>query len=87
MSQAGFLFQSRPQTTMQAQGHVGIFGSLGAGLFQRDLIEAQLLGALAGHILELNSAQPQMPFRQRVQIMPGGGIQHISCLLYTSRCV
>ena len=33
---------------MQAQGDVGILGGVGRGLLQRDLVEGDLLGALAG---------------------------------------
>ncbi len=63
---------------MQAQGHVGVFGGVGAGLFQCDLIKGQLLAALAGDVFELDGALAQILEREAVHVVAGsGGIEHI----------
>jgi hypothetical protein len=41
------------QRLVQAQGDVGVFGGVRAGLLQGDLVEGQLLGAFAGDVLKL----------------------------------
>ncbi len=45
---------------VQAQGYVGVFGRIGTRLFQSDLVKGQLLGALAGDVLEADSVVVQV---------------------------
>ena len=78
LGQGGHGFEASPKLLMQTQGHVGIFGGVGAGLLQSDLVEGQLLGALAGDVLEANGAVVQVLQRQAVHVVTGGGgIQHV----------
>ncbi|MNO98274.1 hypothetical protein D3C76_900150 [compost metagenome] len=63
---------------VQAQGDVGVFGGVGAGLVQVDLVEGQLLGALAGDVLEGDGGVVEVLLRQAVHVVTGGrGVQHI----------
>ena len=62
---------------MQAQGDVGILGGIGTGLFQWHLVERELLGALAGNVLEVDGFKAQQAQRHAVHIVALGGIEHI----------
>ncbi|MNM84807.1 hypothetical protein D3C81_969070 [compost metagenome] len=76
--QRGNGLQLGPQGLVQAQGDVGILGGVGAGLLQGDLVEGQLLGALAGDVLEADGAVAEVLQRQAVHVVAGGGgIQHV----------
>ncbi|MCY1286581.1 hypothetical protein D9M70_355570 [compost metagenome] len=76
--QGGNGFQLLPQGLVQAQGDVRILGGIGAGLFDGDLVEGQLLRALAGDVLESDGAVPQVLEGQAVHVMTGGrSVQHI----------
>lgn len=46
------LFQLRPHRQMQLQRNIGVFGSVRRRLLKRDLIERQLVLALAGDLFE-----------------------------------
>jgi hypothetical protein len=64
---------------VQPQRDVRILGGVGAGLLQRDLVEGQLLGALAGDVLEVDGVLVQILLRQRVHVVPGGGaVEHVA---------
>ena len=78
LAQAWRGLQLLPQRLVQAQGHVGIFCRIGPGLFQGDLVEGQLLGTLAGNVLEADGAVRQVLLRQAVHIVTGRrGVEHI----------
>ncbi|MNQ84105.1 hypothetical protein D3C85_992250 [compost metagenome] len=63
---------------MQAQGHIGVFGRVRAGLLKGDLVERQLLGAFAGDVLEADGGMSKVLERQAVHVMAGGrGVKHI----------
>ncbi len=63
---------------MQAQGDVGVLGGIRAGLLDGDLVEGQLLGALAGNVLEADGAAAEVLERQTVHVVAsGGGVQHV----------
>ena len=67
---------------MQAQGDVGIFGGIGAGFFQIDLVEGQLFGTLAGNGFVGDGLLAQVFPGQAVHVVAGGhrvidiGLQH-----------
>jgi hypothetical protein len=66
------------QGQVQAQGHIGIFSSVGAGLLQGNLVEGQLFGAFAGDVLKADGVMLQVLLRQAVHVVPGrGGVQHV----------
>ncbi len=70
--------QLLPQGLVQAQGHVGVLRRIGPGLFDGDLVEGQLLGALAGDVLETDGAVAEVLQGQAVHVVAsGGGVQHI----------
>ncbi len=72
------LFQLAEQGLVQAQGDVGVLGGIRAGLFDGDLVEGQLLGALAGDVLEADGAAAEVLERQAVHVVAGGGgVQHV----------
>ena len=76
--QARNRLQLREQRLVQAQGHVGVFGGIRASLVQSDLVEGQLLGALAGDVLELDRGVLQVLLGQAVHVMTGGrGVEHV----------
>ena len=63
---------------VQAQGHIGIFGRVRAGLLQGNLVKGQLLDALAGNVLEAGGGVAQVLERQTVHIVAAaGGVEHI----------
>ncbi len=63
---------------MQAQGDVGIFGRVGTGLVQKDLVEGQLLGTFACNVLERNGGMPKVLLRQAVHVVPRAGrVEHV----------
>ncbi|KAG1551332.1 hypothetical protein G6F50_013189 [Rhizopus delemar] len=69
--------QLRLQRVVQAQGDVGVLGRIAAGFVDAHLRERNLLGALAGHVLELDGAVAQVAQGQRVHVVAGGGgIEH-----------
>ena len=57
---------------MQAQGDVGVFGGVGPGLFQVNLVEGELLGALAGDGFVSDGLLTQVLPGQAVHIVAGG---------------
>ena len=63
---------------MQAQGDVGILGGVTAGAFDVDLIEADLVGALAADIDIFDRRLAQMPCRQGVHVVAFVRFQHIA---------
>ncbi|MCY1350547.1 hypothetical protein D9M69_367830 [compost metagenome] len=65
--------QLLPEGLVQAQGHVSVLGRVRTGLFQGDLVEGQLLGALAGDVFETDGAVPQVLEGQAVHVVAGGG--------------
>lgn len=70
--------QLLPQGLVQAQGHVGVLRRIGPGLLDGDLVEGQLLGALAGDVLETDGAVAEVLQGQAVHVVAsGGGVQHI----------
>ncbi len=72
------LRQAHLQRLVQTQGDVRVFGSVGAGLVQVDLVEGQLLGAFAGNVLESDGGVVEVLLRQAVHVVTGGGgVQHV----------
>ncbi len=74
--------QLRRQHLVQLQGHVGILGRVLRSALHRHLIEGQLLGALAGHLLERDGLDAQILRRRRVHVVARGhavpdvGLEH-----------
>ena len=69
---------SRPQRAVQPQCHVGVLGRVFGGALDADLVEADLLGALAGDVLEVNGAQAQVVRGHRIHVVAGGGaVEHV----------
>ncbi|MND36342.1 hypothetical protein D3C80_269960 [compost metagenome] len=63
---------------MQAQGHIGVFRGVGAGLFKADLVEGQLFGAFASNVGETDGGVVQVLERQAVHVVTGRRrIEHI----------
>ena len=58
---------------VQLQADVGVFRRIGPGLIQRNLVEGQLLDALAGDVFKVNGAHAQLLHGDRVQIVAAGG--------------
>ena len=78
LGQARDGLQLRPQRLVQTQGDVGIFRRVGAGQLQSNLVEGQLLGALAGNVLEGDGAVVEVFEGQGVHVVArGGGVQHV----------
>ncbi len=76
--EAGHGVQLGLEQLVQAQGDVGVFGGVGAGLFQSDLVEGQLLGTLAGDVGELDGGVVQVLEGQAVHVVPRrGGVEHV----------
>ena len=76
--QTRFFFQARPQGLVQAQGDVRVFGGVGAGFIEPDLVKGELLDALAGDLLEADVFVAQIFQRQGVHIVAGGhGVEHV----------
>ncbi len=72
------LLQLAEQGLVQAQGDIGVLGSVGPRLFDGDLVEGQLLGTLAGDVLEADGAAAEVLERQAVHVVSGGGgVEHI----------
>ena len=72
------LLQLAEQGLVQAQGDIGVLGSVGPRLLDGDLVEGQLLGALAGDVLEADGATAEVLQRQAVHVMAGGGgVEHV----------
>ena len=70
--------QGRVHVQVQAQRDVRVFGGVGAGTFDIDLIETDLAGALAAHFLVFDRRLAQMPRRQRVHVVAFVRLQHIA---------
>ena len=71
-------FQSAPQFVVQAQCNVRILCRVRTGLFQRDLVEGQLLCAFTGDILERNSLDTEVSPGNRIHVVAGHrAVQHI----------
>ncbi|MNQ55968.1 hypothetical protein D3C85_700780 [compost metagenome] len=76
--QARLGFELGPQALVQAQGHIGVFRRVRPGQFQGDLVEGQLLGALAGDVLEADGAVVEVFQRQAVHVVAGRrGVEHV----------
>ncbi len=58
---------------MQAQRDVRVLRGVGRRGFDADLIEADLLGALAGDVLEVDGVDAKVLERHRIHIVAGGG--------------
>jgi hypothetical protein len=54
---------------MHAQRDVGVFGRVFRGFLDADLVEGDLLGALAGDILEMNGAHAQQVRSHRIHVV------------------
>ncbi|MNE06127.1 hypothetical protein D3C80_987080 [compost metagenome] len=66
------------QGLVQTQGDVRVFRGIGAGLFQGDLVEGQLLGTFAGDVGKADGSVVQVLERQAVHVMTGGGgVEHV----------
>ena len=77
-AQPGLGLEPGPQGLVQRQGHLRILGRVGRGLADPHLIEADLLGALAGDLLEMRGAPAQIFQGQRVHVVPGArGVEHV----------
>ncbi len=64
---------------MQPQGDVGILGCIGRCGLERDLVEGELLGALAGDCFELDGLLVQVLLRQRVHVVARcGAVEHVA---------
>ena len=78
---AGFR-KLRAQCLVQPQGDIRILGGVLRGLFQVDLVEGQLLRALAGNVLEADGLLAKVLEGQAGHVMAGGcgvedvGLQH-----------
>ena len=63
---------------MQAQGDVSVFGGVGAGFFNTDLVKGQLLSAFACYVFEFNGFVAKVFQRQAVHVVFGGDrIQYV----------
>ena len=63
---------------MQLQRDVGIFGGIGRGRFQIDLVECQLLGAFAGNVLVMNRLLAEVLACHRIHVMTrGDAVEHV----------
>ena len=71
--QAACLRQARPQVFVELQRDVGVLGRVRRGRLEVDLVEGQLLLALAGNRLEVGSFNPQGVAGQAVDIVAAGG--------------
>ncbi len=70
--------QLSPECLVQAQGDVGVLGRVGAGLLEGNLVEGQLLGALAGDVLETDGFVLEVALRQAVHVVTGRrGVQRV----------
>lgn len=62
---------------MQAQGDVGVLGGVAGGVFQADLGERDLLGALAADVFVLDGVVAEIALGQAVHVVAGtAGIEH-----------
>ena len=72
------LLQLRPHRQVQLQRDIGVFGSVRRRLLKRDLIERQLVLALAGDLFEGDGFVAQITIGQAVHIMTAAdAVQHI----------
>ncbi len=63
---------------MQLQGHVRVLGGVFGGAIHVDLIEGDLLRALAGNVLEMNGLDAQILGDGRVHVVAGGdAVEHV----------
>jgi len=63
---------------MQLKGDIGILRRVAGGLCQGHLMEADLLGSLAGDVFVLDGVATKIFPCQRVQIVPRGcAVEHI----------
>ena len=62
---------------MQAQGDVGVLGGVVGGAVDRDLVEADLLGALAADIRIGDRREAQVALGERVHVVRAVGFQHV----------
>ena len=71
-------FEPRAQRPVQAQGDVGVLGRIRPRVLDRDLVERELLRALAGDVLVVDGAMPEVLQRQRIHVVAGGGaVEHV----------
>ena len=67
-----------PQRRVHLQGYIGILGGVAGSCLDGDLVEADLLRALAGHILVLDGVDAQVELRHRIHVVAGGhAVEHI----------
>ncbi len=63
---------------MHLQRDVGVFRCVGGGCFHRHLVEADLLCALAGHILVLDGVDAEIESGHRVHVVARGhAVEHV----------
>ena len=63
---------------MQAQGDVGIFSRIVTGIFNGNLAERYLLGALTGDILIVRGLVAEIFQRQRIHVVAAAGaVKHV----------
>ena len=68
----------RPQRLVQLQGHVGVLGGIARRRVEIDLIERDLLRALADDLLVLDRRDAEVERRDGVHVMPRcRRVQHI----------
>ena len=71
-------FDLWPECQMQLQRDVRVLGRVLRGAFHSHLIEGDLLGALAGHILVMNGFDAEVFLRGRIHVMAGGdAVEHV----------
>ncbi len=61
----------RPKLLVHTKGDVRVLGRIGRSLVHGHLVEAQLLGALAGYVLERSGAHAQVTQGDRIHVVPG----------------
>ena len=63
---------------MDLQRDVRVFGGIGPGLLERHLVEGDLLGALAGHVLEVDGLAAEELQRHVVHVVArADGVEHV----------
>ena len=74
----GTACELRPQRLVQPQRDVGVLGGVLGGALHRHLVEADLLGALAGDVLVVDGVDAEVVLRQRIHVVArGGAVQHV----------
>jgi hypothetical protein len=77
-AQTGFAGELRVQHVMHAQRHVGVFGGVGGGAFEVDLVEADLLGALAAQVFVGDGFEAEVARAQLAEIVALVGFDDVA---------